>query len=99
MKTQPQRSDASGLRAGRFELVSPFAPTGDQPAAIESLVRGLEGGAANQCLLGITGLGKTFTMAAVIEKANRPTLVLSPNKTLAAQLFSEFKELFPRNAV
>ncbi|MBI5361575.1 MAG: excinuclease ABC subunit UvrB [Planctomycetes bacterium] len=72
---------------------------GDQPAAIAALTRGLQEGAAHQCLLGITGSGKTFTMAAVIEKVNRPTLILSPNKTLAAQLYSEFKELFPRNAV
>src|SRR5437870_549815 len=84
---------------GRFELVCPFEPTGDQPAAIERLVHGIEEGARHQCLLGITGSGKTFTMAAVIERANRPALVLSPNKTLAAQLYSEFKELFPKNAV
>ncbi|MBK7877189.1 MAG: excinuclease ABC subunit UvrB [Planctomycetes bacterium] len=72
---------------------------GDQPRAIESLVRGLTEGAPHQCLLGITGSGKTFTMAAVIERANRPALILSPNKTLAAQLYAEFKELFPKNAV
>jgi excinuclease ABC subunit B len=79
--------------------VCPFDPTGDQPAAIERLARGLEQRAPHQCLLGITGSGKTFTMAAVIEKVNRPALVLSPNKTLAAQLYAELKELFPRNAV
>ena len=72
---------------------------GDQPQAIEALVRGLQEGAPHQCLLGITGSGKTFTMAAVIERVNRPTLVLSPNKTLAAQLYGEFQSLFPRNAV
>ncbi|MBL8862961.1 MAG: excinuclease ABC subunit UvrB [Planctomycetes bacterium] len=83
----------------RFELVCPFQPMGDQPAAIEQLARGLLEGARHQTLLGITGSGKTFTMAATIARVNRPTLVLSPNKTLAAQLFSEFKELFPRNAV
>jgi excinuclease ABC subunit B len=83
----------------RFELVCPFQPMGDQPRAIETLARGLEEGAAHQCLLGITGSGKTFTMAAVIERVQRPTLVLSPNKTLAAQLFSEFQTLFPKNAV
>src|SRR5438045_4116672 len=83
----------------RFELVCPYQPTGDQPAAIAQLTSGLAEGSRDQCLLGITGSGKTFTMAAVIERANRPTLVLSPNKTLAAQLFSEFKELFPKNAV
>ncbi|MCC6406785.1 MAG: excinuclease ABC subunit UvrB [Planctomycetes bacterium] len=72
---------------------------GDQPKAIETLARGIAEGAAHQTLLGITGSGKTFTTAAVIERLNRPSLVLSPNKTLAAQLYSEFKELFPRNAV
>ena len=88
-----------GPAAGRFELVCPYAPMGDQPKAIEALSRGLLEGAPHQTLLGITGSGKTFTMAAVIEKVNRPTLVLSPNKTLAAQLYAEFKELFPKNAV
>jgi excinuclease ABC subunit B len=89
----------SAARAGRFELVCPYQPTGDQPAAIETLARGLAAGKPHQTLLGITGSGKTFTMAAVIAEQNRPTLVLSPNKTLAAQLYSEFKELFPKNAV
>ncbi len=84
---------------GRFQLVAPFAPTGDQPQAIDKLATGIQEQAAHQCLLGITGSGKTFTMAAVIERLGRPTLVLSPNKTLAAQLYSEFKELFPHNAV
>jgi len=93
------RSAASVESSRRFELVCPFRPTGDQPAAIDRLAAGLNGGEKSQCLLGITGSGKTFTMAAVIERVNRPTLVLSPNKTLAAQLFSEFKELFPENAV
>jgi len=83
----------------RFQLVCPFEPTGDQPEAIDRLVRGLRAGAPHQTLLGITGSGKTFTMAAVIERVGRPALVLSPNKTLAAQLFSEFRELFPHNAV
>ena len=83
----------------RFDLVCPFLPTGDQPAAIRALAGWLEGGEPHQTLLGITGSGKTFTMAAVIAEVNRPTLVLSPNKTLAAQLYSEFKELFPQNAV
>ena len=82
-----------------FRLVCPFDPAGDQPQAISGLVEGAREGAAHQCLLGITGSGKTFTMAAVIEALDRPTLVLSPNKTLAAQLYSEFKELFPDNAV
>ena len=82
-----------------FELVAPFEPAGDQPKAIESLLRGIEEGKRNQVLLGVTGSGKTFTMANVIAKLNRPTLVLSHNKTLAAQLYSEFKEFFPHNAV
>ena len=82
-----------------FKLVSPFKPTGDQPMAIEKLVEGIERGDREQTLLGITGSGKTFTMASVIEKINRPTIVLSHNKTLAAQLCSEFKEFFPENRV
>ncbi len=82
-----------------FQLVCPYEPTGHQPQAIDKLERGLRDGAPQQTLLGITGSGKTFTMASVIERLNQPTLVLSPNKTLAAQLFSEFKELFPHNAV
>jgi excinuclease ABC subunit B len=83
----------------RFQLVSQHAPTGDQPAAIESLVRGIRGGEKHQTLLGITGSGKTFTMANVIAQAGLPTLVLAPNKTLAAQLFGELRTLFPNNAV
>jgi excinuclease ABC subunit B len=83
----------------RFEVVSPFTPEGDQPAAIEHLVDGLERGEREQVLLGVTGSGKTFTIAQVVAKVNRPTLVLSHNKTLAAQLFQEFRAFFPRNAV
>lgn len=82
-----------------FELVSPFDPMGDQPQAIEELTDGINKGYMEQTLLGATGSGKTFTMAKVIEKVNRPTLVLAHNKTLAAQLCSEFKEFFPNNAV
>ena len=82
-----------------FELVSPFQPTGDQPEAIEQLVEGLNKGYKEQTLLGVTGSGKTFTMANVIARMNRPTLVLAHNKTLAAQLCSEFREFFPHNAV
>jgi excinuclease ABC, B subunit len=82
-----------------FKLKSPFKPTGDQPEAIKSLVEGLNRGDKEQTLLGVTGSGKTFTMANVIEKVNRPTLVLAHNKTLAAQLCSEFREFFPENAV
>src|SRR4030042_6604308 len=84
---------------GRFKLVSPFQPTGDQPQAIEKLVAGLKEGARDQVLLGVTGSGKTFTMANAIEQVQKPTLVIAPNKTLAAQLFQEFKGLFPENAV
>ena len=83
----------------KFKLVSKFTPTGDQPRAIEKLVEGLNDGIDSQVLLGVTGSGKTFTMANIIEKVNRPTLVLAHNKTLAAQLYSEFKEFFPENAV
>ena len=82
-----------------FKLVSDYVPTGDQPEAIEALVRGIESGAREQTLLGVTGSGKTFTMANVIARVNKPTLVLAHNKTLAAQLCSEFKEFFPENAV
>ncbi|MCE5347850.1 MAG: excinuclease ABC subunit UvrB [Bacteroidales bacterium] len=82
-----------------FKLVSDFQPTGDQPEAIKQLVEGLENGAPFQTLLGVTGSGKTFTIANVIEKVNRPVLVLSHNKTLAAQLYGEFKQFFPENRV
>lgn len=82
-----------------FELVAPFAPTGDQPEAIDALLEGLNLGYHKQTLLGVTGSGKTFTMANIIAKANRPALIFEPNKTLAAQLYSEFKAFFPNNAV
>ena len=82
-----------------FELVSPYKPTGDQPEAIAALVDGLNKGYKEQTLKGVTGSGKTFTMANIIAQANRPTLVLAHNKTLAGQLCTEFKELFPNNAV
>lgn len=82
-----------------FELVSPYAPTGDQPQAIEQLVKGFKEGNQFQTLLGVTGSGKTFTMANVIQQLNKPTLVIAHNKTLAAQLYGEFKEFFPNNAV
>ena len=82
-----------------FKLQSEFAPTGDQPTAIEKLSKGLENGEKYQTLLGVTGSGKTFTVANVVEKVQKPTLVLAHNKTLAAQLFMEFKEFFPENAV
>ena len=82
-----------------FKLKSEYNPTGDQPEAIKQLVQGLKDGVSDQTLLGVTGSGKTFTMANIIEKVNRPTLVLAHNKTLAAQLCSEFREFFPENAV
>ncbi|MCX8071420.1 MAG: excinuclease ABC subunit UvrB [Candidatus Binatia bacterium] len=86
-------------REGRFHLVAPFEPCGDQPRAIEELVAGIQSGRRHQVLLGVTGSGKTFTMAHVIARVQKPTLVLAPNKTLAAQLYNEFKVLFPDNAV
>jgi len=82
-----------------FKLESEFEPAGDQPAAIEALVEGMARGDKHQTLLGVTGSGKTFSIACMIERLNRPALVMSPNKTLAAQLYAEFKELFPNNAV
>ena len=82
-----------------FKIISDLKPTGDQPAAIEKLVEGLVDGKRFQTLLGVTGSGKTFTMANVIEQVNRPTIVLAHNKTLAAQLYAEFKEFFPNNAI
>ncbi len=83
----------------KFQLVSDYKPTGDQPAAIQALTAGVENGLREQVLLGVTGSGKTFTMANIIANVNRPTLVLAHNKTLAAQLCSEFREFFPNNAV
>ena len=83
----------------RFELVSPFQPAGDQPQAIERLIAGFQAGLAHQTLLGVTGSGKTFTIANVVQAVQKPTLVLAPNKTLAAQLYGEFKQFFPHNAV
>ena len=82
-----------------FELVSEYQPTGDQPQAIEQLVKGFKEGNQFETLLGVTGSGKTFTMANVIQQLNKPTLVIAHNKTLAAQLYSEMKEFFPNNAV
>src|SRR5262249_49111656 len=80
-------------------MISDFAPAGDQPAAIDALSAGLDRGEPFQTLLGITGSGKSFTIAGVIERVQRPTIVLAPNKSLAAQLASEFRELFPKNRV
>ena len=87
------------MQEKKFELVSKFAPTGDQPQAIESLVEGINDGLRTQVLLGVTGSGKTFTMANIIEKVQRPTLIIAHNKTLAAQLCNEFREFFPNNSV
>ncbi len=83
----------------KFILHSPYEPTGDQPQAIEKLVEGFKKGNQFETLLGVTGSGKTFTMANVIAKLNKPTLIISHNKTLAGQLYSEMKEFFPENAV
>src|SRR3989338_1025702 len=82
-----------------FKLYSHYEPAGDQPTAIASLVDGIRAGLAKQTLLGVTGSGKTFTMAHVIQEIQRPTLIMAPNKTLAAQLYGEFKTYFPDNAV
>ena len=82
-----------------FKLISDFVPTGDQPEAIRQLVDGLKANVPYQTLLGVTGSGKTFTIANVIEQINRPTLILSHNKTLAAQLYGEFRRFFPENSV
>ena len=82
-----------------FKLRTEYAPTGDQPAAIDQLASNIEAGVRDQVLLGVTGSGKTFTVANVIAQVNRPALVLAPNKTLAAQLYNEFRALFPENAV
>jgi excinuclease ABC subunit B len=90
---------AAGERPGTFRLQAPFEPRGDQPRAIEELTHGLDAGVKHQTLLGVTGSGKTLTMANVIARVNRPALVIAPNKTLAAQLYGEFKEFFPDNGV
>ena len=82
-----------------FQLESQFAPAGDQPQAIAQLIDGIESGLAHQTLLGVTGSGKTFTMANVIAHCNRPTMIMAHNKTLAAQLYGEMREFFPHNAV
>ena len=93
------RRPSPPLNPGVFELVAPYPPAGDQPAAIDTLVQGVGEGADSQVLMGVTGSGKTFTMANVIAQVGRPTLVLSHNKTLAAQLYAEFRDFFPHNAV
>ena len=95
---RPSRPDKSE-GGKKFKLVSDYQPAGDQPTAIAELVEGIENGDQDQVLLGVTGSGKTFTMAQVIARTQRPALILAPNKTLAAQLYSEMKSFFPENAV
>ena len=97
----PEKQDGEFVRFpdSPFELFQPYPPAGDQPEAINKLVEGLRDGEAFQTLLGVTGSGKTFTMANVIARMGRPAIVFAPNKTLAAQLYSEFREFFPKNAV
>ena len=95
---RPQRPEKTE-GGKRFKLVSEFSPAGDQPQAIAELVAAARAGERDQVLLGVTGSGKTFTMAQVIETLQRPALILAPNKTLAAQLYSEMKGFFPENAV
>jgi len=85
--------------SNRFQLVSPYSPAGDQPQAIQRLANGFEAGLAHQTLLGVTGSGKTYTIANVVQRIQKPTIVMAPNKTLAAQLYGEMKEFFPENAV
>ena len=95
----PLAHKAKSENGHSFILHSEYKPTGDQPQAIEALVKGFKEGNQCQTLLGVTGSGKTFTMANVIEQLNKPTLIIAHNKTLAAQLYGEFKEFFPENAV
>ena len=94
MSADRQRADARP-----FVVVSEFEPAGDQPVAIDELVNGVEAGLRKQTLLGVTGSGKTFTVAKLIERVQKPTLIMAPNKTLAAQLASEIREFMPDNAV
>src|SRR3546814_20139841 len=82
-----------------FQLVAPYSPAGDQPQAIDKLVAGFESGLARQTLLGVTGSGKTYTIANVVQQVQKPTMVMAPNKTLAAQLYGAFRSFFPHNAV
>ena len=95
----PEKIPFVTFEGSPFRLHQPFLPAGDQPEAIASLVEGLDNGLSFQTLLGVTGSGKTYTMANVIARTGRPALVLAPNKTLAAQLYAEFREFFPENAV
>ena len=95
---KPARPEKS-MPGRKFELVSQYSPAGDQPTAIEELVASVQDGEQTQVLLGVTGSGKTYTMAQVIERVQRPALILAPNKILAAQLYGEFKSFLPNNAV
>lgn len=97
--SQPLPDTPLAAASDRFQLVSPYQPAGDQPQAIEKLVAGFEAGLSKQVLLGVTGSGKTYTIANMIERVQKPTLVMAPNKTLAAQLYGEFKAFFPHNSV
>ncbi len=99
IRENSKRRADRGKSMDHFKLVSEYAPTGDQPAAIDALVDGFKKGNQFQTLLGVTGSGKTFTMANIIQALNKPTLVIAHNKTLAGQLYGEFKEFFPENAV
>ena len=99
MSESTQSTPVVTFSGSPYRLHQPFPPAGDQPVAIKQLVEGVEDGLSFQTLLGVTGSGKTYTMANVIARTGRPALVLAPNKTLAAQLYSEFKEFFPENAV
>ena len=96
---QAQEGRFASFPGSPFELYLPYPPAGDQPQAIDKLVEGVQDGEVFQTLLGVTGSGKTFTMANVIARLGRPAIIFAPNKTLAAQLYSEFREFFPRNAV
>ncbi|MDH4192288.1 MAG: DEAD/DEAH box helicase family protein, partial [Betaproteobacteria bacterium] len=97
--TQSEAVQVLAYPGSPFRLHQPFAPGGDQPEAIEKLIEGIRDGLAFQTLLGVTGSGKTFTMANIIARLGRPAMVLAPNKTLAAQLYSEFREFLPENSV
>ena len=97
--TSPTEGQFVSFPGSPFEMYQPYPPAGDQPTAIAELVEGINDGEVFQTLLGVTGSGKTFTMANVIARMGRPAIIFAPNKTLAAQLYSEFREFFPKNAV
>ncbi len=99
LEISPPQGEFVAFEGSPFQLFQPFPPAGDQPTAIAQLVEGVQDGLAYQTLLGVTGSGKTFTMANVIARLGRPAIVFAPNKTLAAQLYSEFRDFFPKNAV